>query len=768
MGVNVFIFKIFNRFTIEQRILLAGISGIFFLILVVGFSSFKSTKDNLIEENFQKLTSLRTAKKQHIENYFQDMKNLLSSLASSNLAKTSLNDFERGFHILSEELLLKAEDIKSELINHYKNQYLNRINYSIPNAPKKKDIEYYIPKNLNALIAQYIFIVKNPYPTGKKNNLIFNESFNCTYMRIHERYHKDFNSFLKKFGLYDIFLIDKEGNVIYTDFKEKDFATNLISGPYRNSGLSKAFKKAMKAEPGEVVFSDFEPYEPSYNAPAAFIASPVIVNGKKEGALIFQLPIDKIDRIVNFNYMFVKSGLGRTGEVYLVGSDFKMKNNSRFLNTIENPEVKQAKTTIGILKVDTEPVKKALQGKEGTCISKNFLNKEVLTAYAPVNVFGKRWAIIAEISKEEVLANILSLKKNRVFFVTLGIIVFMTAFFIIFVKTTIVKPLNLFSETAKDLSEGEGDLTRKLEIKTQDEIGRASKYFNAFIEKVENIIHKAKASSKENVKIATELSSKAKKIHERIENERNIVKTTADMASSIKEPLLNFKEQLSASENDISEANNKLSETAKSIMQLIDNIQKTASEGLKSVEELKALNIKTENAKEILNIINDVAEKTNLLALNAAIEAARAGEAGRGFAVVADEVRKLAEKTQENLENINNILNDIIGSMHSVTEKISRNSGNRMQNLVEVSEKVKQEVEQVSEVMRKTTKVSENVKGASGFILEQVNEIIENIHKINNISSVNAENIDKIIAMIRKLFKEIEDLNNILSTFKTG
>ena len=106
---------ILNRLTIEQKVLLSGILGIFLLILVVGFSSFKSTEDNLIEENFQKLISLRTAKKQHVENYFSDTKSLLSSLANSNLVKQSLMEFEDGFYKLPPERVAEKALVSSKV-----------------------------------------------------------------------------------------------------------------------------------------------------------------------------------------------------------------------------------------------------------------------------------------------------------------------------------------------------------------------------------------------------------------------------------------------------------------------------------------------------------------------------------------------------------------------------------------------------------------------------------------------------------------------------
>ena len=134
-------------------------------------------------------------------------------------------------------------------------------------------------------------------------------------------------------------MVDLKGNLIYTDFKEKDYATNLHSGVYSNTGIARVFKKALSINEGELSFDDFTPYEPSYNSAASFIATPIYINGSKKGVLIFQMPVDRINSIMSLNGAYKEAGLGDSGETYLIGMDYKMRNNSRFTKDIKNKVV---------------------------------------------------------------------------------------------------------------------------------------------------------------------------------------------------------------------------------------------------------------------------------------------------------------------------------------------------------------------------------------------------------------------------------------------
>jgi methyl-accepting chemotaxis protein len=139
-----------------------------------------------------------------------------------------------------------------------------------------------------------------------------------------------FTDFISRFGYYDLFLVDNDGTVLYTVFKELDFATNLRHGPYANSGLARAFNNAKKATVGKYVLDNFSAYLPSYDGPASFAATPIFHDGKRVGVLILQMPIDAINAITTNKRKWKEVGLGESGETYLVGPDMKARSNQSF------------------------------------------------------------------------------------------------------------------------------------------------------------------------------------------------------------------------------------------------------------------------------------------------------------------------------------------------------------------------------------------------------------------------------------------------------
>jgi methyl-accepting chemotaxis protein len=205
---------------------------------------------------------------------------------------------------------------------------------------------------------------------------------------VHARVHPRARRFLEHHGYYDVFLFDPEGDLIYTAFKERDFATNLEAGRWRQTALGRAFRAARDAEsPDFVVFTDFEPYEPSNGEPAAFVASPVRAeDGSLAGVLAFQVPIDRIDRIMQFT-----GGMGESGETYIVGVDRLMRSDSRFAD----------ESTILRVTVDTETVGRALAGETGVDVVDDYRGVSVLSAYGPLDFEGVRWAVMAEIDERE-------------------------------------------------------------------------------------------------------------------------------------------------------------------------------------------------------------------------------------------------------------------------------------------------------------------------------------------------------------------------------
>ncbi|MFQ5535732.1 MAG: cache domain-containing protein [Sphingomonadales bacterium] len=190
------------------------------------------------------------------------------------------------------------------------------------------------------------------------------------YSAVHARHHPWFHQIQQTREYYDIFLFNAEGDLIYTVFKELDYATNFSSGEWAETDLGQVFRDAV-AQPREgfQTFQDFEPYAPSNDAPASFIATPVLdADGQLLGVVAFQMPIGRINRL-----MGNRAGMGETGEAYLVGPDFLMRSDSRF----------SEKSTILVRKVEGPTVRAALKGGAGIEIIDDYRGVPVISAYKP-------------------------------------------------------------------------------------------------------------------------------------------------------------------------------------------------------------------------------------------------------------------------------------------------------------------------------------------------------------------------------------------------
>lgn len=219
------------------------------------------------------------------------------------------------------------------------------------------------------------------------------EDYEFSLDAIHAGLHSLARRFVAERGYYDFFLITPEGDVLYTVEKESDYRTNLNTGPWRDTGLADVFRRALAAaNQGQVVFSDFEAYGPSEGAPAMFMGRAMAgPEGRVLGVLAMQLPTDRIRDIMQF-----KAGMGESGETYLVGEDLLMRSDSRF----------EEESTILRVKVDTESVRRALSGESGTLFTPDYRGVPVLSAFSDLTVDDFRWAVMAEIDREEVLRTI--------------------------------------------------------------------------------------------------------------------------------------------------------------------------------------------------------------------------------------------------------------------------------------------------------------------------------------------------------------------------
>ncbi len=346
------------------------------------------------------------------------------------------------------------------------------------------------------------------------------------------------------------------------------------------------------------------------------------------------------------------------------------------------------------------------------------------------------------------------------------IVLLITTLNMLLIKKYIVTPLKNMIEHAKELSSGDGDLTKKLEIRSNDEIAKMSHEINKFIEKVRLLIADAKNLSNENSSISHELSTTSLSVGQLLEESTVVVNNTTKQADTMKQEMQMSISGAKASKDDLEEANGFLKEANEVILDLMEDIKSSALVEVELANKIQRLSNDTEQVKEVLLVISDIADQTNLLALNAAIEAARAGSHGRGFAVVADEVRKLAERTQKSLIEINATINVIVQSIMDSSEQMTANS-KKVEELSQTAIHVESKINSLTGIMENATQMAS--KTVNNYI-QTGNDITQMMHKIeqvNNLTSENARSVEEIAGAAEHMNKMTETLNNKLSEFRT-
>ncbi|MCJ7773688.1 MAG: methyl-accepting chemotaxis protein, partial [Desulfobacterales bacterium] len=630
----------------------------------------------------------------------------------------------------------------------------------------------------------------------------------------HAEWHPVFQRFIRENGYSDLYLVREDGEVIYSVGKEDFFGVNLLSRQYNSTNIFKLFlalrQKDVKQD--ETIISDFD-FLGFSKSPTSYVCSPVHsrpVGGEPIGVLILRVSNDSISEIMN-----ERTGLGQTGETYLVGQDNLFRSESRFTKALKVESVILNPVT----PVDTEATKNALEGGTGTKIIKDYLGKPVLSSWSPLliqkptsnNPAGVKWSLVTQIAVDEVQAPIVTALKYAIaMFVGMSIIAIAVSIALSGGLTGQVRRImDLFSEI------GLGNFKARGQVLSRDELGTMTSSLNTMLDNILPLLQtrEERDSMQASVmKLMDEVSGLA-------EGDLTVrAEVTADITGAIADGFNAMAEQLGVVVRDVKKATLKLSATTvevsttaerlvetseeqaakisdamASVSELVSSSQmvadnatqsaavsdqstENAREGAKAVEDTnKAMAVIRDNVQEtaraikrlgessqeignIVQIIDDISERTSILALNASIQAAMAGDAGRGFAVVAEEVQRLAERSTNSAKQIDTLVKNIQDEINeagiSMEESILRvvdgsrladGAYKKLQEIESIAERLSGLIQSISNVAEEQAAVSESIATTMG----EIGEISSDTAEATQITSISMKELTRISDELR-------------------
>ncbi|UNB61047.1 methyl-accepting chemotaxis protein [Pseudomonas syringae pv. helianthi] len=504
---------------------------------------------------------------------------------------------------------------------------------------------------------------------------------------------------------------------------------------------ARGWYKAAQNAPGTIVT---EPYIAASSGKLVMtIATPVKIQNQFAGVAGADISLDSVSKIINslnfdgHGYAFLVSAEGKI----LVHPDSKLV----LKNINEAYPVNTPKIATGVTEIDS--------GKKPEIIS-----------FTPVQgVSTANWYVALVLEQDSAYSMLAEFRASAI---TAMVVVVMVIILLLgLLIRVLMQPLHQMGRAMRDIADGEGDLTKRLAITSQDEFGALAQSFNHFVERIHTSIREVASTAAQLGEVATRVVSVSNASMDNSDQQAHRTESVAAAINELGAAAQEIAQNAARTSQQSSDASGLASDGQGVVQQTIKAMNELSGKISESCVNIESLNGKTANIGQILEVITSISQQTNLLALNAAIEAARAGEAGRGFAVVADEVRNLAHRTQDSAQQVQTMIEELqVGAREAVTNMTE--SQRQSEDSVGIANLAGERLGSVTRRIEEINGMNQSVAAATEEQTSVVESINVDITHINTLNQLGVDNLRQTLEACNSLEEQAARLQQLVGSFR--
>ncbi len=731
------------------------------------------------------LVSIREARRQALVDEFNGRVSDVSALAAQRSTLEAFKAMRSGYVTAARDVPRFDAAAASAAMNEFVQQQF-RPEYQRRNADAMPDLSRGIgARDANSAALQSVFITSNPNPLGQKDKLV-SPAQDFAYGKAHATFHPGLERTQKLQGFYDLFIVDVQtDNVVYTVFKELDFATNLSNGVVANSKLAEAYQKVKSASKRDTTYlSDFAPYLASYNDQAAFIGVPLFDGDQQVAVLLAQYPIDKISDAMSSGRAWKKVGLGETGDVFVVGQDKKMRSNARYL--LENKDefsklvadkasaneiqaMLKKESSIGLVTIDSDATRPALVGQEGFVDFVDYRGIRSFGAYAPVTVQGLTWGIVAKKDYAEATQSLLALNRAsllRAALVGLGVLI-AAGLLVSWFLRRFLKPIDKLANTVTAVARGDSEARSRLT--ERDEIGDLGRSFDNLLDERIAALESAKRENEQLNNSVIALLQTVFQMSNRDLTARAPV--TTDVVGTVSSSVNQFADETGRTLLDVRDVADRVRTTSESVRDRSLQVEEAAQQERRALDSMSATLKQTTDQLVRVATLSQQSSSAAEQAVDATQSAMNAVEGTvRGMDGLRESISEM-EKRFKRLGERSQDITTAVGLVNTIAERTHVLALNASMQAATAGEAgrgfavVAEEVQRLSESSRQATaqisQLVNNIQGETNETVFTVNRLISEVVKQSDL----AQEAGLQMAQTRMTTQELVELVQQIAAF---